>query len=233
MEISFWKHLLIGRNKDHLGIKVRTDRVMLVEISSRRAGHNENAVAALVVFGHAQMELGGNGVSSHRPSRRIDTNHIATRNHSDGRCIGHRIEDDQTLHEAVRGGLQSLGIFGQLFRRNMITNAIGSYHQLSLFLGHALFQQFDEHLRALAVTHQEKGATMVVMLHIILKGIVDILRRDLCQRVQHRGRLTIRLENHLSIVGRIKVVFAIKHLVEALIAVGFFPYFGHSDVGKP
>ena len=76
MEISFWKHLLIGRDKDHLGIKIGTDRGVVVENGSCWARHNENTVTVVVVFGHAQMKYSGNGIDVHSPCRGIDTYHI-------------------------------------------------------------------------------------------------------------------------------------------------------------
>ena len=129
--------------------------------------------------------------------------------------------------------MQSFWIGSQFFCTNVITNAIGCYHQLSLFFGHAVFQQLDEHLRALAVPHQEEGATVVVMCHIILEGIVDVFRRDLCQRIHYRFGLLIGLKDHLAVIRRIEVVLAIQHFVEPLVAVGFLAHFGQADVGKP
>ena len=53
VEISFWEHLFVCWDEDHFGVEVRTDGVVFVEIGPCRTRHDENAVASLVVFGHA------------------------------------------------------------------------------------------------------------------------------------------------------------------------------------
>ena len=67
VEVAFREHFFVSWNEDHLGIKIGTDGGVIVEVGSGRAGNNQNAVAGVVVFGHAQMELGGNGICSHVP----------------------------------------------------------------------------------------------------------------------------------------------------------------------
>ena len=77
MQIAFREHLFVGGDENHFGVKVGADGGVLVEISLCRAGDNQDAVLGLVVFGHAQMELGRDGVCCHRPSGRINTHHTA------------------------------------------------------------------------------------------------------------------------------------------------------------
>ena len=53
VEITFWKHLFVCRDEDHFRVEVGTDGGVVVEISPRRTRHDEDAIASIVVFGHA------------------------------------------------------------------------------------------------------------------------------------------------------------------------------------
>ena len=52
MQIAFREHLLVGRDENHLGVKVGADGGVLVEDGPGGAGDNQDSVAGLVVFGH-------------------------------------------------------------------------------------------------------------------------------------------------------------------------------------
>lgn len=233
MKITLRKHLFVGRDEDHLGVEVGTDGVVPVEISLCWTRHDEHAVAGIVVFGHAQMKRSGDGVCRHGPSRRINAYHIPFGDTPDGGGIRHRVEDNQALHEAVGGRLQGFRVFGQFLRSDVIADAIGCHHLLALLSGHAVLQQFDEHLGALAVAHQEEGAAMVEVFHVILEGIIDIIGGEGGDFLQGILRLLVGLEDHLAVIRSVEIVLAIEHLVEPLVAVGFFPHLGQGDVGIP
>ena len=62
VEVAFREHLLIGGDEDHLGVEVGTDGGMVVKISLCGTRYNQNAVAVAVVVGHAELELGCDGI---------------------------------------------------------------------------------------------------------------------------------------------------------------------------
>ena len=78
VEVAFGEHGFVGRDENHFRVKVGADGSVMVEISSGRTRNNQNAVASIVVFGHAKMELCRDGVGFHGPDCRVDTQCIAT-----------------------------------------------------------------------------------------------------------------------------------------------------------
>ena len=53
VEVAFGEHLFIGGDEDHLGVEVGTDSGVVIKPSPCRAGHNEDAIAGIIIFGHA------------------------------------------------------------------------------------------------------------------------------------------------------------------------------------
>ena len=78
-------------------------------------------------------------------------------------CAGNRVTDHSVAYKMPKA----------------LANRVLHYEITSdftaLFGGHAFFKQFDEHLRALTVTHQEEGTSLVEVRHVILESIVNVL----------------------------------------------------------
>ena len=62
VEVAFREHLLICWNENHLGVEVGADGDVVIQESPCWTRYNQNTVAGIVVFGHAQMKFERNGI---------------------------------------------------------------------------------------------------------------------------------------------------------------------------
>ena len=138
VEIAIGERILIGLNIDHPWIDVSANHVVIHEMTACDMWNKDDTIPIVVDFGHAEMKrlICLQGIVS--PRQRVDAHSAFIEYRHRSLNIGHGIENDHTLGNAIQSRFQSLGVFLHVFFGDEIANAIGSDHLLALFLGHAM-----------------------------------------------------------------------------------------------